>query len=176
MIKKIIKSLSSFFLLVLFLFLLSDLSNAHADEIDTPCTDKDMEYAHSWGDYYSPDEAYLFGIKIQKLVLSKDLEGLSKLIDETGSYPHRVETLLSRSFDEHFHQEWIDTVLQEPECRPIGWRGFLLGNGRIWYGKSIEEHDPWGITAINYPKKNLLYFKELLISKIKMLKLLFTKI
>ena len=139
------KSLISNLLLLLFLSLSS--YHANAVELQTPCTIEDKEYADFWENYYSPDEAYLMGKEIQKLIADKDLKGLASLMPEYG-YPHRVEYLFSRSFDEHFPQDWIDRVMEEPECRPIGWRGFVLGSGQIWYDKNTKT-DAWHI-SINY--------------------------
>jgi len=108
----------------------------------------------------------LFGLEIQKLVLKKDLKGISELIDDERN-PLKKETLLSRDFDEHFNQKWIDLVTGDPPCRPIGWRGFNLGHGSVWYDKISTNPDlkrdlnnkndklEWQITHINYPEELL---------------------
>ena len=37
------------------------------------CTVEDKEYANFWDNYYDPEEAHNFGLKIQKLAKEKDL-------------------------------------------------------------------------------------------------------
>ena len=137
-------------LLILTLILYSFFNNNVVAEekplaIDKPCSNT----------YYN--QAYLFGKKIQKLVSNEDLEGLAELIEE-DSYPYKVEYLLSRNFKEHFDQEWVNKVMQEPSCKTNGWRGFMLGNGQIWYdqwmwsSKNPPKEKKW-VISINYPAR-----------------------
>ena len=144
---KNIKKIDRLFLLFL-TFIIFSLPHLHATEIDVidePCLNT----------YYN--RAYMFGKEIQKLVSNEDLEGLAMLIEE-DSYPYKVEYLLSRSFKEHFDQEWISKVMQEPPCKTNGWRGFMLGNGQIWYDQwrwssnNSPKEEKWVIT-INYPAR-----------------------
>ena len=144
---KNIKKIDRFFLLFLtfIIFLLPHLHAAEIDVIDEPCLNT----------YYN--RAYMFGKEIQKLVSNEDLEGLAMLIEE-DSYPYKVEYLLSRSFKEHFDQEWVSKVMQEPPCKTNGWGGFMLGNGQIWYDQwrwssnNPPKEEKWVIT-INYPAR-----------------------
>ena len=38
------------------------------------CTSEDIEYAKTWDNYYKPQEAYDFGVKIQNIIKAKDLK------------------------------------------------------------------------------------------------------
>ena len=52
-----------------------------------------------------------------------------------------------KSFEEIFDESWLDKVLSnEPDCSPVGWRGFMLGSGSIWYNK-LEQG--WRVFSIN---------------------------
>lgn len=125
-------------------FALTFFSNANA----TPCTPEDKDYAKSWDSYYAPDEAYEYGLSIQSLVREKNTKGLfSKIKGELHNGPRR-KFALSTPFDELFNKEWVKKVLEEePPCSPVGWRGFMLGNGMIWFGKNND--DEWSIFSIN---------------------------
>tara|TARA_B100000287_G_scaffold69457_1_gene61033 strand:- start:66 stop:890 length:825 start_codon:yes stop_codon:yes gene_type:complete len=130
--------------LTVIVFSLIPLNAAKIDVNDEPCSNT------------YENRAYMFGKKIQKLISNEDLEGLAKLIEE-DSYPYKAEYLLSRSFKDHFDQEWINQVMQEPPCKTNGWRGFMLGNGQIYYdiwrwsSKNPPKEKKWMITTMNYP-------------------------
>ena len=98
------------------------------------------------------ETAYEFGLVVQNLIKSKDMNGLFNLVDgELASGPRR-SFALSKSFDEIFDGQWIIEVLKnEPPCLPAGWRGYFLGNGLLWYSYISEEIDPSNlrIHAIN---------------------------
>ena len=98
------------------------------------CNQEDAQYADFWGNYYDPDEAYEFGRQIQSLVQSKNLAGLFELIDGELENGPRTSVVQTKSFDEVFTDEWRKRVLEDtPPCGPVGWRGFMLGGGHIWY-------------------------------------------
>ena len=111
------------------------------------CTLEDEEYANFWDNYYDPEDAYNFGLKIQNLAKEKDLAGIFSLVEgELGNGP-RKKYILDKSFEEIFDESWLDEVLSnEPDCSPVGWRGFMLGSGRIWYNKSEQG---WRVFSIN---------------------------
>ena len=103
------------------------------------CTSEDIEYAKNWDNYYKPQEAYDFGIKIQNIIKAKDLEGLFSLVKgELQSGPRR-SFIKNKSFDKIFTEEWVNSLLSSsPNCSPQGWRGFMLDSGKIWYNKSDQ--------------------------------------
>ena len=79
-------------------------------------------------------EAYEFGLKIQDAVRSRDLAAFFSLVDGELDRGPRRGYAEGRAFDEIFSASWRDEVLQTaPDCRPVGWRGFMLGNGQLWY-------------------------------------------
>ena len=100
-------------------------------------------------DYYDRQEAYDFGKKIQALIAKKDIRGIYKnvFIDELENGPRR-EFIKNKSFDEIFPNKWVTKVINaEIDCDSIGWRGFMISQGLIWYDKT-EEGD-WSIISIN---------------------------
>lgn len=111
------------------------------------CTAEDRDYAKVWDNYYTPQGAYEFGAKIQKIVQAKDLDGLFRLIDGELENGPRRKFVSTRSFDDIFPQDWVRAILSDtPSCSPVGWRGFMLGSGLLWFNK-IE--DRWRILSIN---------------------------
>ena len=100
------------------------------------CNKEDREYAEFWDDYYTPDGAYAFGLKVQQFVKNNDLQGIFSLVEGELENGPRKKFVNSKLFKEIFDNEWVELVLSsEPPCSPVGWRGFMLGNGMIWYNK-----------------------------------------
>ena len=114
---------------------------------ETYCKSEDFEYAKFWDNYYSPEAAYKFGLTIQKAILNKDINTIFSFVsDELDSGP-RKSFALSSDFDEIFSNDFITSVTdKQPSCSPVGWRGFDLGNGDIWYNCT---HSSCGIFRIN---------------------------
>ena len=111
------------------------------------CSDADFKKAKLSGDRYSPEEAYHFGRKIQELIRTKNLVGIFSLVKGELSSGPRKGYVVDKSFNQIFDKSWVDRVLStEPECSPIGWRGFMLGNGLVWFNKS---NNGWKITSLN---------------------------
>ena len=111
---------------------------------DTPMTDQDC--GKRWD--YDPEEAYQFGIKIQEKVASEDLKGLFALVGEELAWGPRKRYIQNKPFSAVFDKDWKAEVLSEaPSRQPVGWRGFLLGNGAIWYHHLGDSN--WEIYAIN---------------------------
>ena len=52
----------------------------HSPSMASNCTSEDIETAEFWNNYYEPQEAYDFGIKIQNIVQEKDLKSLLNLL------------------------------------------------------------------------------------------------
>ena len=100
-------------------------------------------------DYYERQEAYDFGKKIQTLITKKDIKGIYKniLIGELQNGPRR-EFVKNKSFEQIFPKKWVNKVIKsEIDCDSVGWRGFMISQGLIWYDK-IEGGD-WSIISIN---------------------------
>ena len=107
-------------------------------------------YADFWGNYYKPHEAYDFGIKIQNIIKEKDLAGLFKLAEGELKSGPRKSFIKDKNFDEIFNEEWVNSILSiKPDCYPMGWRGFMLDSGSVWYNKVDQG---WEIFAINGAK------------------------
>lgn len=138
------KILTNIFIILSIFFLSNTPSRA------SNCTAEDIEYAEFWNNYYKPQDAYNFGIKIQNIIKAKDLNELFKLVrGELQSGP-RKSFIKDKSFDEIFDEEWVTSLLSEsPNCSPVGYRGFMLDRGSIWYNKGDQG---WEIFAINGAK------------------------
>ena len=116
-------------------------------------------------DYYDRQEAHDFGRKIQNLIAKKDIQGIYKnvLIDELQNGPRR-EFIKNKSFDQIFPKKWVTKVIStEIDCDSIGWRGFMISNGLIWFDRMGSGE--WTIKSINgvnqeqFDNKNLIGWK-----------------
>ncbi len=111
------------------------------------CSKEDKDYADFWENYYTPEDAYAFGLKVQSLVSNQDLSGIFSLVQGELQNGPRKGFVANKTFKEVFDEEWISQVLgDKAPCSPVGWRGFMLGNGLIWYHK---RDDGWTIFSIN---------------------------
>ena len=58
-------------------------------------------------------------------------------------------------FDDFFSRNWRSTILSiEPDCSPVGVKGYMLGRGLIWFDKSRpvgskDKVEGWTIISIN---------------------------
>ena len=107
------------------------------------------EYADYWG--YDPEEAYAFGLKIQDAVRERDLAAFFSLVDGELEYGPRRKYVENKDFNEIFPDSWRTAILNdEPPCTPVGWRGFMLANGLIWYRAPSKEYEEYPDRE-NYP-------------------------
>lgn len=100
---------------------------------------------------YDPEEAYNFGLTIKQLVADRDLTGLFELVQSELMRGPRKRFIEGRTFDQVFSKDWRSTILaSEVECSPVGWRGFTLADGLVWY-KFDSPYYPgvWQIISIN---------------------------
>ena len=107
------------------------------------CGDAYAQYEKYWK--YDAEEAYAFGQKIKDTVRQRDLVAFFSLVDgELDNGPRRIY-IDNKSFSDIFPESWRAKILKsEPECTPVGWRGFMLAHGLIWYRSS-----PFRIIAVN---------------------------
>ena len=132
------------FLMSLFLSIADEV---RAETNSCMCTQKDKEYAKFWNNYYEPEDAYEFGIKVQKLVRERDLEKLFLLVDGELVNGPRQKYIKNKKFSDIFSENWRLMVLEnKSSCSPVGWRGFMLGRGLVWY--NIFDNK-WRIFSIN---------------------------
>ena len=90
-----------------------------------------------YGGYFVPEESYKFGLEIQEAVKNKDLKKLLSLIKHDLISGPKMSFFDGKTFDEAFTESFRSTILStKPGCAPIGLdKGFILGNGQIWYDK-----------------------------------------
>lgn len=118
------------------------------------CSNEDKEYAKGWNDYYNPEDAYQFGNIIKQLVADRDLDGLFDLVKGELQNGPRKRFIATRTFNQVFTEEWRSAVLaSEAPCRPVGWRGFMLANGLVWFNIGGRPPGTWQIFAINRAAK-----------------------
>lgn len=121
-------------------------------------------HAHPCDDYLASPEAknadkadiyaaYDFGLKIQDAIRNKDADALLALIE--GELVHngpRRSIIKSQPFDVLFPAGWQDAVLAgAPACGRIGWRGYMIASGLIWYEKSDTFPEQYTMTGMNMP-------------------------
>ena len=100
-------------------------------------------------DYYDRQEAHDFGRKIQNLIAKKDINGIYEnvLIGELLNGPRR-KFIKNKSFEQIFPNDWVKKVsISEIPCDSLGWRGFMIADGRIWFDKNKKYG--WTIVSIN---------------------------
>ena len=104
------------------------------------CTPVDDSYGRAViGSNKTAQQAYDFGLKLQSLVRAKDLKGLFDLVPGEINGPRKA-FVKNKSFDEIFSKEWVKAVLSStPDCSPVGWRGYMLAHGAIWFQPSTGE-------------------------------------
>lgn len=95
----------AFFLLFTFIFIF-----VFSTQAASSYTTEDDRHARFRGDH-SAEDAYEFGLLIQKLVREKDLEGLFALVDGELKHGPRRKFALSLSFNDLFNEEWVNTIL-----------------------------------------------------------------
>lgn len=114
------------------------------------CSDEDREYAAFWNNYYDPEEAYKFGLVVKQLVADRNLTGFFDLVPGELRRGPRKRFVENRTFDEVFTEDWRNSVLaSEVPCSPVGWRGFELANGLIWYRFDPSPPGTWNIVTTN---------------------------
>ena len=118
------------------------------DQSISNCSHKDREYAKFWNNYYDPESAHEFAEKIKKLVGDKNLQGLFNLVDGELKTGPRKGFIKDKKFSDIFSEKWRNGVLGSASpCSPVGWRGFMLNHGSIWFNKN-KERDYWYIRSI----------------------------
>ena len=127
---------------------ISDLSVSAVSGTRPHCTEADREYAATHG--HDAEDAYEFGRIIQKYVANQDLAGLFSLVDGELEHGPRRRFAAGQTFGDVFTQEWSSAVVgSEPHCRPVGYRGFMLAAGLIWYTYDRFDSGEWAIFSIN---------------------------
>jgi len=140
--------LRRFLLIALSALLIAALPSA--PNANPNCSDEDKKYAEFWNNYYNPEDAYQFGVLIQQHVANRDLVGLFGLVESELSNGPRKRFIENRNFDEVFSEGWRNTVVaSESPCQPVGWRGFMLANGLIWFNVGPGSPGAWQIFSIN---------------------------
>lgn len=125
------------------------------EDKSSPCSTEEINYAHRIG--YNARAAYTFGLEIQTIIKEKNIAALFSFIKgELLNGPNKAYSL-DKPFDQIFPETWQLEILKEkPPCTPVGWRGFMLGNGFLWYDGDVNNHNKFYISAINYPPTKTL--------------------
>ncbi|MDP7530521.1 MAG: pentapeptide repeat-containing protein [Candidatus Scalindua sp.] len=92
------------------------------------------------------EEAYKFGLGIQKAVEDKDMKKLLSYVGDKLDLSY----FQNKSFDEVFTEEFRTRILSdETGGQRVGWRGWMLGRGAVWYD---GYRDSFSITVFNLTK------------------------
>ena len=123
------------------------------------CVEKDRKYAEFWKNYYDPEEAYNFGETIKKLVKEKNLKSIFNLVEGELTSGPRKDFVNNKKFSDIFSDKWRNSLLESKSpCAPVGWRGFMLDHGSIWFNK---DKNKWYIFSILGAKKEIISGKKL---------------
>ena len=124
------------------------------------CSEKDRKYAEFWKNYYDPEEAYNFGETIKKLVKEKNLKGIFNLVEGELTSGPRKDFVNYKKFSDIFSEKWRNRLLEsKPPCSPVGWRGFMLDQGSIWFNKD-KDANKWYVFSILGAKKEIISEKK----------------
>lgn len=111
------------------------------------CSKKDHALAASWHHSYQPEAAQAFARRVQQLVREKNMTGFLALIPKPLVSGPRKADMRQHQFDEVFSDVWQRKVLSSvAPCAPVGWRGFSLAQGLIWFR---FDQGKWLIFSIN---------------------------
>ena len=145
------KKLSLYIFLVLMFCNVGFAEYCNDDDPVEGFDDTVKSYAEHFDNYYVPEESYKFGLEIQEAVKNKDLDKLLSLIKDDLISGPKMSFFDNKTYDEAFTVNFRGAVLMnEPQCWPVGYKGFILGNGQIWYNKI--KNGPWTITRITETK------------------------
>ena len=137
--------------IVLFMSFGNTATTYAKDQTASNCSNKDRKYAKFWDNYYDPEDAYNFGSKIKQLVKEKNLEGLFALVEGELTSGPRKQFIKGKKFSDIFSNDWRNDLLtSDPPCSPVGWRGFMLARGSVWFNR---EDGKWRVFSINGARK-----------------------
>ena len=136
---------------VLFALLLIATGPVSAEETaNVNCAKPSAKDAPSADADCTSEYAFAFGKKIQAMVEAKNLNGLFGLVNGELRQGPRKKLIVSKTFSDVFSEQWRADILKDvPPRRPIGWRGYTLANGAIWFDQIGGK---WSIFAINGAK------------------------
>lgn len=101
---------------------------------ESHCSEEDNSYSMEMSGVRG-DVAVQFGLEIQDSVRRKDIRQIFSMVTGELQNGPRKAFVEGKSFDQIFSEKWSTAVLDdEPRCGPVGWRGFMLGAGLVWYG------------------------------------------
>ena len=121
------------------------------------CKESDRKFAAEYhNNYYDPEEAYAFGLKIQNAVKDRNLKKLfSFVVDGELRTGPRRKYVEGKTFSEIFPDDWRKQILSsKPKCSPLGWKPFMLANGTIWYNKFKNDNKDEGRARCVGDKRN----------------------
>ena len=129
------------------------------DKTSPTCSENDRKYAKSWDNYYEPEDARNFGVKLKQLVEKRSLEGIFRLVEGELTSGPRKKFIKDKKFSDIFTEKWRERLLaSDAPCSPVGWRGFMLAGGAIWFNK---KEGRWQIISIigareeNFPRSEI---------------------
>ena len=80
--------------------------------------------------------------------IDKILVDAKKIEESSNQILEFTKEVKNKSFDEIFPKKWVKKIINtEIDCDSIGWRGFMISNGLIWFDRM--ESGKWTIKSIN---------------------------
>ena len=111
---------------------------------------------------YERQKVHDFGRLIQKLFVKKDLEGIYKIAGGDLNRGPRKKYALKKGFDYVFPEEFVRKIVSSGvSCDSMGWRGFRIGDGEIWYYTKADSsnkkffRDQFVLGAVNSPNQEV---------------------
>ena len=94
----------------------------------------------------NPDDARDFARRLQTIIRNDDGPAFAALLDSAWRGPD-PGTIRKRGIRDTLGKAWAGRVASDdPPCAPVGWRGFMLGRGALWFRENPEG---WRVTAVN---------------------------
>jgi len=118
----------------------------------SPCEEKQL-FPETNGP--TQNEVYEFGLYLQELVRRKDLSSLYDNVKKQLIKGPKIDDIAKKSFEDYFSENWRQTILSiEPECTPVGFKGYMMSRGLIWFDKIWDSEKnaysrEWTIISIN---------------------------
>ena len=110
------------------------------------CSEEDRKTAKFWDNAYNPEDAFNFGKKIKQIIRERNLEKLFTLVHGELKSGPRKQFIKGKDFSDIFSDKWRNNLLASKlPCSPVGWRGFMLARGSIWFHR---KHGNWYIRSI----------------------------
>ena len=96
------------------------------------------------------------------MVRDENLSGLFDLVEGELTSGPRKEFVKDKNFSDIFSDDWQNNLLESKSpCSPVGWRGFMIDSGSIWFNKD-KDKNKWFIFSMLGAKKENITEKKII--------------